>query len=353
MQRTVEERTVEEGTIGSGSAAQDAPEVAAGGSAGNGDGRVVLHDLKPELADVREEVRAGLSVRPKRLSPKFFYDEHGSGLFEAITRLPEYYPTRTEISILEARLPEIAGLLGRETQLVEYGSGSSRKIRLLLDGLRPRVYMPLDISRDHLLDAARRLAAHDRELEIHAVCVDYSRPFALPWRDPALSIAGFFPGSSIGNFERSDAEAFLGRVHGTLGPGSRLLLGVDRRKDRARLEAAYDDAQGVTAAFNRNVLAHLRHVLGGDVDPDRFDHLAFYDPDAGRVEMHLVAREAHRFRLGDLEVSVEAGERIHTENSYKYDPEEFTALAARAGFEALRSWTDPESLFSVFVLEAR
>jgi dimethylhistidine N-methyltransferase len=313
--------------------------------------RVTLHDLKPQLTDVREEVHAGLVSAPRRLSPKYFYDERGSELFEAITRLPEYYPTRTEMSILQQRLPEICQLLGRETQLVEYGSGSSRKIRLLLDGLRPSVYMPIDISLDHLRDAALRLAEDYPSLEIHAVCADYSRPFVLPWRDPSLTVSAFFPGSSIGNFERGAAALFLAHVHETLGVGSRLLVGVDRRKDAARLEAAYDDAEGVTAAFNRNALVHLRRVLGGDVEPERFDHLAFYDASAGRIEMHLVAREDQVFRLGNTEVVLEAGDRIHTENSYKYDPEEFEALARGAGFETLRHWTDVEELFSVFVLE--
>lgn len=314
--------------------------------------RIELHDLKPHLADVRDEVRAGLEAKPKRLSPKFFYDERGSLLFEEITRAPEYYPTRTELGILEARLPEIAALLGHDTMLVEYGSGSSRKIRLLLEGLRPRVYMPIDISRAHLLEAAQRLSDDYADLEVHAVCADYSHPLRLPWRDPALAVAGFFPGSSIGNFERPAARRFLGRVRDTLGPGSRLLIGVDRRKEKPRVEAAYNDDAGITAAFNRNVLVHLRRVLGGDVDPSRFEHRAFYDEAAGRIEMHLVAREAHDFELGTLRVHLDAGESIHTENSYKYTPEEFTELADHAGFDALRHWTDDEALFSVFVLQA-
>ncbi|HSG88459.1 MAG TPA: L-histidine N(alpha)-methyltransferase [Pseudomonadales bacterium] len=312
-----------------------------------------IHDLKPRLADVREEVRAGLLATPKRISPKFFYDERGSELFEAITQQPEYYPTRTEIGILQESLDEICDVLGRGTLLVEYGSGSSRKIRLLLEGLRPRAYMPIDISRDHLHDAALRLASDYDWLEVHAVCADYSESLALPWRPPGVAVSAFFPGSSIGNFERDAAGRFLSRVHETLGPAGRFLVGVDRRKSRARVEQAYNDADGVTAAFNRNALVHLQSVLGGDVDADAFEHRAFYDEDAGRIEMHLVARSALRFRLGDTEVQMRAGESLHTENSYKYAPEEFRTLADRNGFDVLREWTDAEGLFSVFALESR
>ena len=315
--------------------------------------RVVLHDLEPALADVRTEVAAGLSKSPKQLSPKFFYDERGSQLFDAITELPEYYPTRTEISILEAHLPEIGELLGEGALLVEYGSGSSHKIRLLLEHLRPSAYMPIDISRDHLLGAANQLASDYDWLTVHAVCADITEPLTLPWRLEGARVAGFFPGSSIGNFERADAERFLTRVHGTLGADGRLLIGVDRRKDAAILEPAYDDAAGVTAAFNRNVLEHLVRVLGGDVDVERFSHRARYDAELGRIEMHLVSDVAQRLRLGDVDIALEAGEAIHTENSYKYAPEEFTALADRAGFDALAHWSDDDELFSVFVLRAR
>ena len=315
--------------------------------------RVWVHDLKPELADVRDEVHAGLAATPKRLSPKFFYDERGSELFEAITKLPEYYPTRTEMGIFEAHLPEIAELLGREALLVEYGSGSSRKIRLLLEALQPRVYMPVDISRDHLLDAAERLAVDFPGLEIHAVCADFTAPLELPWRPEGVPVAGFFPGSSIGNFERAAAQGFLEGVRATLGAGGRLLIGVDRRKARSRVEPAYADAAGVTAEFNRNALVHLARELGGDVDAEDFDHRAFYDEALGRIEMHLVARREQVLELGGRSYAFSAGETIHTENSYKYAPEEFEALADAAGFDRLGHWTDAESLFSVFVLEAR
>lgn len=319
----------------------------------SGGARVHLHDLKPRLADLREEVRAGLDARPRRLSPKFFYDERGSQLFEAITRLPEYYPTRAETSILEERLDEICTVLGRGSLLVEYGSGASRKIALLLDGLRPRAYMPVDISRDHLSEAAQRVAADHPWLEVHAVCADYSQPLLLPWRPEGVPLAGFFPGSSIGNFERAAAGRFLGRAHDTLGAGARFLVGVDRRKSRAVLEAAYNDAAGVTAAFNRNMLVHLRRVLGGDIDPEDFAHRAFYDDTLGRIEMHLVARHDLRFTLGDRVVEMRAGDTLHTENSYKYDAQEFAELADGAGFDVLHEWTDGEARFSVFALEAR
>ena len=317
------------------------------------DARVQLHDLEPRLADIREEVRKGLTASPPGLSPRFFYDERGSELFEAITGQPEYYPTRAELEILEARREEIGEVLGRGSLLVEYGSGSSRKIRLLLDELRPLAYMPLDISRDHLLDAARRLAADHPGLRVHAVCADYSEPLTLPWRPDAVPVSAFFPGSSIGNFERSAAASFLRRVHATLGPGGRLLVGVDRRKSAAVLEAAYNDTAGMTAEFNRNVLVHLRRMLGGDVDPADFEHRAFYDEQIGRIEMHLVARRDLSCRLGDLTLELRAGETLHTENSYKYAPEEFVRLAAEAGFARLQEWTDSGELFSVFALEAR
>lgn len=321
------------------------------------DARVHLHDLKPQLTDMRQEVLAGLAATPRRIAPKYFYDQRGSELFEAITRLPEYYPTRAEISILEARLEELCATLGRGNALLEFGSGSSRKIRLLLEGLRPSAYLPVDISREHLLEAARALAADYAWLEVHAICADYALGFDLPWRPVGvggelLPMTGFFPGSSIGNFERAAAGRFLASVHRMLGVGAQLLIGVDRRKDKARLEAAYNDAAGVTAAFNRNALVHLNRALGGDIDIDAFEHASHYDESAGRIEMHLRARRDLCFTLAGETFTFAAGETIHTENSYKYAPEEFRMLAAGAGFETVEEFTDAESLFSVFVLRA-
>jgi len=319
--------------------------------------RVHLHDLKPQLTDMREEVLAGLRSTPRRIAPKYFYDQRGSELFEAITRLPEYYPTRAEISILESRLDAVCALLGRGNALLEFGSGSSRKIRLLLEGLRPTAYLPVDISREHLLEAARALAADYEWLDVHAICADYAVAFELPWRPEdaggrLVPITGFFPGSSIGNFERPAAARFLAGVHRLLGDGGQLLIGVDRRKDKARLEAAYNDASGVTAAFNCNALLHLNRALEGDIDAAAFEHAAHYDEAAGRIEMHLLARRDLSFTLAGETFSFAAGETIHTENSYKYAPEEFRALAAGAGFETVEEFTDAESLFSVFVLRA-
>lgn len=326
-------------------------------SAEDRQGRVTLHDLKPQLADMREEVLAGLAARPRRIAPKYFYDQRGSELFDAITRLPEYYPTRTEIGILERELDAIAGILGRGNLLLEYGSGSSRKIRLLLEALRPLAYLPVDISREHLLAAAEALAVDYTWLEIHAICADYAAGLALPWRPSPrdgtdVPITAFFPGSSIGNFERPAAARFLAGVRRTLGSGGQLLIGVDRRKAKSTLEAAYNDAAGVTAAFNRNMLVHLNRALSGDIDVDAFAHFARYDEHEGRIEMHLVAQRAVRFTLGGEPFEMAPGEHIHTENSYKYAPEEFRALAAGAGFVSVAEWSDPQALFSVFVLRA-
>ncbi len=322
------------------------------------EGRVSLHDLKPQLADMREEVLAGLAAQPRRIAPKYFYDKRGSELFDAITRLPEYYPTRTEVGILESRLDAIAGMLGRGNVLLEYGSGSSRKIRLLLESLRPLAYLPVDISREHLLGAAEALAVDYTWLEIHAICADYADGLELPWRPPPragvdVPITAFFPGSSIGNFERPAAARFLAGVRRTLGRNGQLLVGVDRRKETAALEAAYNDSEGVTAAFNRNVLVHLNRALAGDIDVDAFAHRAHYDEREGRIEMHLVAQRAVSFTLGGESFDVEAGESIHTENSYKYAPEEFRELAAGVGFDSVAEWSDPQAQFSVFLLRAQ
>jgi len=318
---------------------------------------VYLHDLEPQVDDVAAEIRAGLAASPKCLPPKLFYDERGSELFERICEQPEYYLTRAEMEILSTQQARVRELLGDGAFLVEYGSGSTRKIRAVIDALRPAAYMPIDISRDHLAAAALDLAADYPELPIHAACADYSRPLTLPWRPQGASVAGFFPGSSIGNFEPAEARTFLAGVRETLGPGGRLLVGVDRRahraKDRRVVERAYDDAAGVTAAFNRNVLYHIRALLGGDLDPERFGHLVRYDEAAGRIEMYLVAREPMVARVGSMEVAFAAGERLHTENSYKYAPEEFEALADAAGFEVRERLVDAAALFSVYGLEAR
>ncbi|MGL1834681.1 L-histidine N(alpha)-methyltransferase [Rhodocyclaceae bacterium SMB388] len=310
-----------------------------------------LHDLSPSVEDFRTAVVAGLSRRPRSLSPKFFYDEQGSTLFDAITRLPEYYPTRTEIGLLRQHGGEIAAWLGHGTLLIEFGSGSEVKISTLLDALRPAVYMPIDISREHLWHSAVSIARGHPALEVHALCADYTRPFSLPERLPGLPRAGFYPGSSIGNFDPGSAVQLLGGIAELLGPGGRMLVGVDLKKDAARLHAAYNDAQGVTARFNLNLLRRMRDELGAQLEPDGFSHHAFYNAAQGRIEMHLVATRSQTIVIGDHRFAFEADEGIHTENSYKYSIAEFQALAAEAGFESVRTWQDEQALFSLHGLE--
>lgn len=314
---------------------------------------VHFHDLHPTPADMRTEVLAGLALPQKRIAPKFFYDAEGSRLFDAICALPEYYPTRTEIGILRRHGAEMAARLGRDALLVELGSGSSLKIRVLLEALRPAVYMPVDISKDHLLRSANALAAVFPALHVHAVCADYSVPFALPADDHDHPRAAFFPGSSVGNFEPEDAERFLRRVGDLLGPGGRLLIGVDLVKDPRVLEAAYNDADGVTAAFNLNLLAHINRELDADFDLNTFRHNAFFSAEQSRIEMHLLSTQGQQVRVAGQTVSVRAGESIHTESSYKFSVDDFRSLARRAGFESEQVWTDPEALFSVHCLVYR
>jgi dimethylhistidine N-methyltransferase len=313
-----------------------------------------LQDHLPPADHARAEILAGLRARPKRLPPKYFYDERGSALFDAICEQPEYYPTRTELGIMCAHAADIAEALGEGVMVVELGSGSSVKIRLLLDALRnPCAYVPVDISRGHLTNAASRINTAYPALEVLPVCADFTQPFRLPVpkRRPAR-VAVYFPGSTIGNFEPMAAQRLLELIRLRVGEGGALLIGVDLKKEVAVLHAAYNDAAGVTAEFNRNILAHVNRLADTDFDPEGFDHRAFYNAVAGRIEMHLVSRGAQRVRMDGAAIEFAGGETIHTENSYKYAPEEFAALAARAGFTVERVWTDPGRLFSVQLLRA-
>lgn len=295
-----------------------------------------------------EDVFAGLSAPRKSLPCKYFYDREGSALFDAICALDEYYPTRTETALLRARAAEIAGLAGRSAALIELGSGSSVKVRLLLDALdRPALYIPVDISREHLMISAARLAGDYPAVTVVPVAADYVQGFALPAGVAAERSVVFFPGSTIGNFRPGEAIGFLHGLGARLGRGVRLLVGVDLRKDKAVLEAAYDDARGITAAFNLNLLARINRELDGTFDLARFAHRALYNDLRGRIEMHLVSLADQTVRVGGRAFRFRRGETIHTENSYKYSVGGFRRLAARAGWQAERSWTDPKGLFSL------
>ena len=324
-------------------------------------GGVEFHDFHPDLGDFREEVLAGLRASPKRIPPKFFYDQRGSRLFEEICELPEYYLTRTETAILREHAGEIADLIsgasesaaGGEPMLIEYGSGAGRKTRILLDALGGRgVYVPIDISKQHLLASAAGPASAYPRLRVVAVCADYSRPFSLPsdLSAPGRRRVAFFPGSTIGNLDPNEAGAFLGSVVKLVGPGGALVLGVDLKKDPAVLDAAYNDAAGVTAEFNLNLLRRMNRELGADFDLSAFRHRAFYNEPLGRIEMHLESLRDQTVRFGDHSIDFRQGETIHTENSYKYSVEETRRLAAKAGFRADLSWTDADRLFSVHYL---
>ena len=311
---------------------------------------VRFYDEQPSPATLRDEVLQGLAARPKRIAPKFFYDERGSRLFDAICELPEYYPTRTEMAILESCADEVAHLAGADCTLIELGSGASKKIRLLLEALWPRQYFGIDISREFLLESVQLLARDYPWLEVHAACADFAQDLDLPDCPGSGRKLAFFPGSTIGNFEPRDALAFLQRVRRLIQPGGALLIGVDLKKDPQVLNDAYNDSQGVTAAFNLNLLERLRTELGAKLDPDNFRHRAFYNTTHGRIEMHLVSRCTQEIRILGKRFRFDAGESIHTESSYKYSVEEFHALAHRAGLQPRQVWLDTERLFSVHYL---
>ena len=317
--------------------------------------RFAFHDLAPGEESFRDAVLSGLGGARKRIPCKFFYDARGSALFEAICRLPEYYLTRTEIMILEDNSADIAAHLGRNCRLIEFGSGASAKARILLEALdRPAAYVPVDISREHLRDAAISLAEDFPLLPVVAVCADYTRAFPLPpLPGPNGKRVGFFPGSTIGNFEPDAAVAFLANYARILGPGGEMLIGVDLKKDPQILDAAYNDRAEVTAAFNLNLLKRVNRELDADLEIDRFEHVAFYNEAEGRVEIYIRSLVAQEARIAGTRFRFAEDELIHTEYSYKYSVAEFRALASRAGFRPVDTWTDPAALFSVHYFRLR
>lgn len=298
-----------------------------------------------------QDALAGLLATPKTLPSKYLYDEEGSALFEAITQLDAYYPTRTERGILEAHVGEIARAVGPRAAIIEFGSGSSTKTRLLLDALdEPAAYVPIDISVDFLQESAEQLRTEYPTLPVLPVEADYTRPFRLPDlpADTRRRVV-FFPGSTLGNFLPDEAAAFLRKAAEIAGPGGGLILGVDLKKDPAVLNVAYDDPEGVTARFNKNLLVRLNRELGADFDVEGFDHHAPYNEAEGRVEMHLVSRRDQTVHLGGHAIPFRAGESIHTENSYKYDLGELVPRAATVGLTLEGSWTDAAGWFAVLL----
>jgi dimethylhistidine N-methyltransferase len=295
------------------------------------------------------DVVAGLSAKPKRLPPKYFYDSAGSALFERITQLPEYYPTRCELGLLRDNAPAIASLFPANCALIEFGAGSSRKSRILLGAAATvEAYVPVDISGDFLQRDAAQLRRDFPRLAVHPVVADFTQSFAIPQMTAMLPRVGFFPGSTIGNFEPHEAARFLRHAGIILGPGAVLAIGVDLVKDSKILCPAYNDAEGVTAKFNLNLLARINRELGADFDPTAFEHHAFYNREQNRIEMHLASTKRQKVKVNGATYNFRAGETIHTENSYKYTLAAFAALARGSGWSPLNVWSDGQ--FSVHAI---
>ena len=308
------------------------------------------------------EVVAGLSQPQKRMNPKFFYNELGSKLFDEICKQPEYYPTRVENVILQDYANDMAELLGQPDILIEYGSGTSQKVEILLDRLPElSAYVPIEISKETLLQSSERLRAKYTKLKVIPICADFTTGLELPLFHiskstvkPAgklLKRVAFFPGSTLGNFESQAAKRFLIDATDHVGWKGGLLVGIDLKKDPAILESAYNDAEGLTARFNLNLLTHLNLLFESDFDLNGFYHRAVYNKNFGRVEMHLVSNREQMVHLGGMELGFKKWETIHTESSYKYSLEDFYLLAEKSGFHPIKTWTDPEKLFSVHYLE--
>jgi dimethylhistidine N-methyltransferase len=304
----------------------------------------------PESTDFLADVIAGLSSNPRTIPCKYFYDEQGSALFQKICELPEYYVTRTEIDILDRHRADIALQLGPSVELIGLGTGAGTKTRVLIEALEnPAVYIPVDISEKQLRKSTALFRKIFPKLEILPVCADYLQPVVLPSprHKPARNIV-YFPGSTIGNFEPDEAMQFLRRIASVCRGGGGLLIGADLKKDPQVLDAAYNDSAGVTAEFNLNLLERINRELGANFDLDQWRHRAIYNSNAGRIEMHLISETDQFVQLNEHKFHFRRGEKIITEFSYKYTPEEFAALAAKAGFNFVRMWTDDARLFGVF-----
>ncbi len=301
---------------------------------------------------IHPDILHGLNHRPAEIAAKYFYDQRGCELFEAITRLPEYYPTRTEINLLQRCGADIARSVGPCRSLIELGAGNCEKVRLLLSALQPRCFVGVDIAGEFVLDAVQRLGKDFPGLELSAVEADITASVTLPAQIDLCGRLLFYPGSSIGNFDRAKAMALLRQMHGLAGEGGGLLIGIDLPKDSRLLEAAYNDAAGVTAEFNRNVLLNINRCIGSDFVPAQWAHVAFFNQRRLRMEMHLQAREPLRVQWPGGAREFAMGERIHTENSYKYPLSLFRLMLSQAGFKNCKVWTDERGWFAVIHAQA-
>ena len=311
---------------------------------------VFFDNQQPLPSDSAAELLAGLQLPQKQINPKYFYDARGSELFEKITQSPEYYPTRSEKEILVDNAAEIARYCGSDCVLIEPGSGSSEKVRLLLDDLQPVAYVPLDISAEFLYESALKLGRELPWLNIYAICADFADQWQARAELPAGRRVVFYPGSTIGNMEPQQAHAFLSGLRQWIGDDGGVLIGVDLHKSEQLLSAAYNDAAGVTAEFNFNILNTVNKLIDADFRPQNFSHHAFYNQQLRRIEMHLVSKESQTVSVNGGSIDFRKGETLHTENSYKYSLESFTNLAEAAGFTLQKSWLDEEKLFSVHYL---
>jgi dimethylhistidine N-methyltransferase len=308
------------------------------------------HRLDDAASAFAGDVIGDLAKQPKKLSPKYFYDARGSELFEQITVLPEYYPTRTELSILRDRGSDIAKIIPQGAALIEFGAGATTKVRLLLERCKFGAYVPVDISGDFLNAQAEGLRNDFPDLDVYPVAADFTAPFELPAAIADMPKVGFFPGSTLGNFEPDEARAFLRSARDILGQDAQMIIGVDLEKDERVLYDAYNDAAGVTARFNLNILARVNRELGGNFDLSAFAHRAIYNRDRHRIEMYLVSKKPQTARLHGRSFFFRTGESIHTESSYKYSTDRFNALAKGSGWTPIAAWTDPERMFSVHAL---
>jgi len=313
--------------------------------------RFQFFDQHPKAADFYTDVTQGLAAKKPYISPKYFYDETGSRLFEDICGTEEYYPTRTEVNIIRNNIDDIVDNLGRECLLIEPGSGDSYKVRLLLDALRPIAYLPIDISRRYLQDEAQKLAAEFTWLNVHAVCADFTGELKLPYHVEASNKVAFFPGSTIGNFLPEQAVGVLKEINNMVGEDGGLLIGVDLKKDATILNAAYNDKEEFTAQFNLNLLTRINNELSANFNVKNFKHHAFFNEEKSRIEMHLVSLQDQQVTVGDQCFEFKKDQSILTEYSHKYTVDNFQSLAEQAGFEGVKTWVDAEKLFSVHYLK--